>query len=318
MYNIEHYLENYIIVNSLFFLMEKWLFEKILSTNGLSIDKEINSRALWIIDILIDFNILQKKKWSITVSENLKKTFDGNSYNKLLITLWYKDFFENIWQKNKVSHAPLSEWSFQVLQWKNISSIVSFIKWKNISTLLDLWCGNSQMIIELSLIFPKIHFIWLERNSETSKKANNYIKKNKIKNVSVICWDINEINIYLKNYDVDIVTASFVLHEFIASNSIKKIIKNISLCLKPSYVIMREFCPPSNLWILENTNINSFYKTYHAIHQISGQKTFQISEWNKILEENGYHLLMTEHLEQFDTNNSLYPMLYYKKVNNEK
>lgn len=312
-YKIQDWLDWYMYVNIFFFLIENNLIDDLKSTDWLKKESIKNKKIISILFYLSRIWILIDQKNTLKASDQFKIFLDSNGYNKLLITLGYKDLFENIAiPNNRIKHDYLSKWSFNVLQWKNISYISKLLKDKKNNTVLDLWSWNSSLLIILARMFPNIDFVWVEINKETCNKVKRYIKEKEIKNINIITWDILDLKNLFSNKKIDIVTASFVLHEFITSGELKKIISTISNNLNPKHIVLREFCPPDDISLLNWKNINEFYRTYSFIHTLSNQETMQIEQWNHLLKNNKFYLYKCVHNEKYDDKNSLYPLLHYK------
>lgn len=313
-YKIADLLDWYMYVNSFFFLIERGIFKNLLENKGVSIKHIKDTNEKDILEYLHQVWVLEKNHDSMRFVDDLQKLFQKNSYNQLLIMLGYKDFFENMGSPyNSLNHKYLAQWSFQILQWKNISYISKFLSRNHYKSFLDLWSWNSEMILTLANIFPKIQFYWLEINKQTTQKIQWYIDKKNIQNISLIHGDINECHKLFQEKDIDVISASFVMHEFISNKSINSIIWNISHILQPKSFILREFCPPHNISELIWTWINEFYRPYSFIHTLSKQKTYMISQWNTLFENNNFTLKECIHYENYDEENSLYPLLHYIK-----
>ncbi|MBD1152604.1 class I SAM-dependent methyltransferase [Pelagibacterales bacterium SAG-MED22] len=99
------------------------------------------------------------------------------------------------------------------------------------SKVLEAGCGTGQLSIALSRYGRKIHSIDLSKGSLI--EANNFIKKNEIKNVQV--YRMNIFNLcFPKNY-FDIIISNGVLHH---THNPKLAFNNLSECLKPNGIVV--------------------------------------------------------------------------------
>ena len=99
------------------------------------------------------------------------------------------------------------------------------------SRVLEAGCGTGQLSIALSRYGRKIHSIDLSKGSLI--EANNFIKKNEIKNVQV--YRMNIFNLcFPKNY-FDIIISNGVLHH---THNPQLAFNNLSECLKPNGIVV--------------------------------------------------------------------------------
>lgn len=76
------------------------------------------------------------------------------------------------------------------------------------SDVIELGAGKGEMICQLAQINPKIHYIAVEKYDTVAWKIAKLAKKMQLKNLSIICEDIEKINEFIEN-SVDLIWITF-------------------------------------------------------------------------------------------------------------
>jgi len=309
-------LENYMVLNSLFFLIERNIFQTLIKKQSISKEtvnqdhylKEI-VRHLIFADIVVDIND------NYYFSEHILTLLEWRELSKVYILYGYKQFFENIWSSNvKKHHEFISEGSFLWTLEENGSFINNFMHDRNLNSLIDLWAGKSQMITKLAENNSQKYFQSIEIDPVSCSIAQKTIQEKSLDNIQVINWNILKIDTIHDIKPVDIVFSSFVMHEFIKPKTLSIIINMISSKLSPKYIVLRELCIPQDLKSMVTKDDDLFYFLHSFIHVLSHQETYVIHEWNSFMEKMWYRNILTKNIFYYSETESIYPFLCYEKI----
>lgn len=138
-----------------------------------------------------------------------------------------------------------------------IDFLISFIKYNNINSILDLGCGDFNLMSHILKNYPKIKYIGIDI-------VANIIKENQIKyqndNIEFLCNDISEYKIYnTTNFDLIIIKDTL---QHLDNTTILKILTNI-LSINNNIVIL--FINDYDNNIINN---DSFYRSSHQSRPI--------------------------------------------------
>lgn len=313
MLNFSDIINNYVLLDILFYLDDKKLLTNLIYN---WLDKKIINN-----DIILKgvFDFLQFK--NLIFLKDSKYFFEKN-FNDILIKSWYAKFlifsgykykFNFIWNSNnfKKDNRKVAEGSFLVQRKIYESFFIEYLNTNKIKSFLDIWCWNWNLVILLAEKFKNIKFYWIDIDKNSCDEAKDKIKKLNLNNIEIINEDIFNIK-NINIWNVDLVTWFFVFHEFIW-NDIEKLLTNIFLIFSPKILLLKEFTPPNSKIDIKNDNIDSFYITYNFIHNLTNQKTFSIREWESLLLSYWFMISNIYHTEKYDNNLSLYPLLEFKK-----
>ncbi len=264
---------------------------------------------------MLDLNAIEHRNDRYFFSPYFENIIDQRELNKLYIYLWYKDFFSNIGSKQatRKNHNFIAEWSYNINKDESIYAFQNFLDLYKPQSVMDLWSGKSQLIISLAIENPEINFYGLEIEKHACETAQKYINEKQLSNVQVINGDITKIRDIKIDGKIDMLISSFVLHEFIADQSIESVLKDITQTLSPKHLILREFCPPEEISSISHLNIDRFYFGYSFLHMLSDQKTYTIAQWKQYIEKHGFNYIDCKHRFPYWENESLYPIMCYKQ-----
>lgn len=135
-------------------------------------------------------------------------------------------------QEQVNSYIKAYEWGgpTSALQLHHLKELSKMIKPGD--TILDLACGPGPLLLELAAIYPECHFIGADLSPTMLECLTKEAKRQRLKNVSVLCEDIRFLP-SLNNQKVDLIITTSALHHIPDEGMLKQVFNKMQNLLKP-------------------------------------------------------------------------------------
>jgi len=156
-----------------------------------------------------------------------------------------------------------------------VLSYVENYRGEEVKRILDVGCGTGEYLLAAAKRYPEKEFVGIDFSEESIKIAEKLQKKNKIKNVELVCTDFGDLS--AEFYTFDYVVLSGVLESIEDSwilEKVRSIIKLISgvvgISLKGSYGIGEDVKLLKSIIKNVNYDLQSYEKSVELIRKYWG------------------------------------------------